>query len=63
MESFGEDICRLISGGDGLEMESVTLKMMVHKVTIILNVLCSFMEYIIVCNLNSTAVITMKNSG
>ncbi|KAA0036638.1 hypothetical protein E5676_scaffold356G00060 [Cucumis melo var. makuwa] len=63
MQSFGEDICRLIGGRDRFEMKSVALKVMANKVTIILNVLYSFMEYIIVCNLNSTAIITMKNSG
>ncbi|KAA0025265.1 hypothetical protein E6C27_scaffold541G001170 [Cucumis melo var. makuwa] len=63
MQSFGEDICRLIGGRDGFEMKSVAMKVMANKVTTILNVLCLFMEYIIACNLNSSSIITMKNSG
>lgn len=63
MEGFGEDIGWLVNGGYGLELESVALKIMTNKVTIILNVLCSFMNDIIVGDLNGTAIITIKNSG
>ena len=62
-ENFSEDICWLVSDGNDMEMKSVALKMMANKIAIILNVLYLVMKYITMCNLNSTTVITMKNSG
>ena len=52
---LGEDICKLIFGGDGEELES-TVDKITDKMTINLDVFSPFMEYIIVNNMNSTLV-------
>ena len=60
---LGEDICKLIFGGDGEKLESTMDKMIPNKMTINLDVFSPFMEDIIVSNMNGTLVITIKESG
>ena len=45
-----------------LDYECTLKQMMTNKVTIILNMFNTFMEYIIMNNLNSTSIMTMKFS-
>ena len=61
--SLGEDIRRLVSRGDGKQLEIAFLKMLVNDVVIDLNVLGVFMEDIIMSNVDSTTIITIKRSG
>ena len=59
---LGEDICKLIFGGDEEKLESTMDKMIPDKMTINLDVFSPFMEDIIVSNMNGTLVITIKGS-
>ena len=61
--SLDEDICRLVSKGDGEQLEIAFLEMMASDVAIDLNVLGAFMEDIIMSNVDSTTIVTIKNSG
>ena len=61
--SLGEDINRLVSRGDGEQLETSFLKMLVSDVAVDLNVLGAFMEDIIMSNVDSTTIVTMKRSG
>ena len=57
-KSLGEDIYKLIFGGDEEKLESTMDKMISDKMTINLDVFSPFMEDIIVSNMNGTLVIT-----
>ena len=61
--SLGEDISRLVSRGDGEQLEIAFLEMLVSDVVVDLNVLGVFMENIIMSNVDSTATVTIKRSG
>ena len=54
---LGEDISKLISREDGVQMEISILGMMTSDVVVIL--MC-FMKDIVVSNVNSTMVVTIK---
>ena len=56
--SLGLDISRLVSRGDGEQLE-----MLASDVAIDLNVLSVFMEDIIMSNVDSTTIVTIKRSG
>ena len=60
--SLGEDISRLVSKGDG-QLEIAFLEMLVSDVVVNLNVLGAFMEDIIMSNVDSTTIVTIKRSG
>ena len=53
---LGEDIYKLIFGGDWEELKSTMDKMITDKMAINLDVFSSFMEDIIVSNMNGTLV-------
>ena len=55
--SLGEDISRIVSRGDGEQLE-----VLVSDVVVDLNVLGAFMEDIIMSNVDSTMIITIKRS-
>ena len=61
--SFGEDINKLISRGDGEQLEIAFLKILVNDVAIDLNVLGVFMEDIIMSNVDSITIVTIKRNG
>ena len=61
--SFGEDINRLVSRGDGEQLEISFLEMLASDVVVDLNVLGAFMEDIIMSNVDSTTIVTIKRSG
>ena len=61
--SLGEDISRLVSRGDGEQLEIVFLEMLASDVAVDLNVLGAFMEDIIMSNIDSTMIVTIKRSG
>ena len=61
--SLGEDISRLISRGDGEQLEISFLEMLASDVVVNLNVLGAFMEDIIIRNVDSTMIVTIKRSG
>ena len=61
--SLGKDISRLVSRGDGEQLEIAFLKMLASDVTVDLNVLGAFMEDIIMSNVDSTTIVTIKRSG
>ena len=61
--SLGEDINRLVSNGDGEQLEFAFFKMLVSDMAIDLNVLGALMEDIIMNNVNSTTIVTIKRSG
>ena len=56
--SLGEDISRMVSRGDGEQLE-----MLVSDVVVDLNVLGAFMEDIIMSNVDSTMIVTINRSG
>ena len=58
--SLGEDISKLVSKEDGEQLEIVFLKMIASDVAIDLNMLCAFMENIVMSNANSTTIVTIK---
>ena len=59
---LGEDINRLVSKGDGEQLEISFLKMLVSDVAVDLNVLGAFMEDIIMSNVDSTMIVIIKRS-
>ena len=61
--SLGEDINRLVSRRDGEQLEIAFLEMLASDVTVDLNVLGAFMEDIIMSNVDSTTIVTIKRSG
>ena len=60
---LGEDISRLVSRGDGDQLEIAFLEMLVSDMVVNINVLGAFMEDIIMSNLDSTTIITIKRNG
>ena len=61
--SLGKDISRLVSRGDGEQLEISFLEMLASDVTDNLNVLGAFMEDIIMSNADSITIVTIKRSG
>ena len=61
--SLGEDISKLVSRGDGEQLEIAFLEMLASDVVVDLNVLGAFMEDIILSNVDSTMIVTIKRSG
>ena len=61
--SLGEDISRLVSRGDGEQLEIFFLEMLASDVTVDLNVLGAFTEDIIMSNVNNTTIVTIKRSN
>ena len=61
--SLGEDISRLVSRGDGEQLEISFFEMLASDVAADLNVICAFMEDIIMSNVDSTMIVTIKRSG
>ena len=61
--SLGEDNNRLVSRGDGEQLEIAFLEMLASDVAVDLNVLGAFTEDIIISNVNSTTIVTIKRSG
>ena len=61
--SLGEEINRLVSRGDGKQLEISFFEMLVSDVAVNLNVLGAFMENTIISNVDSTTIVTMKRSG
>ena len=61
--SLGEDNSRLVSRGDGEQLEIAFLEMLASDVAVDLNVLGAFTEDIIMSNVNSTTIVTIKRSG
>ena len=61
--SLGEDSSRLVSRGDGEQLEIAFLEMLASDVAVDLNVLSVFMENIIMSNVDSTTIVTIKRSG
>ena len=61
--SLGEDISRLVSKGDGEQAKIPFLEMLASDVAVNLNVLDAFMEDIIMSNVDSTTIVTIKRSG
>ena len=57
---FSEDIYDLICRGNINEVNGALKDMMTYKMTIILNVLSTLMKDIIMSNLHSTVIVTMK---
>ena len=57
------DISRLVRRGDGEQLEIAFLKMLVNDVAIDLNVLGVFMEDIIMSNVDSTTIVTIKRNS
>ena len=60
---LGEDISRLVSRGDGKQLEIAFLEVLESDVTVDLNVLGAFMEDIIISNVDSITIVTIKRSG
>ena len=61
--SLGEDISRLVNRGDGEQFEISFPEMMASDVAVDLNVLGVFIEDIIMSNVDSTTIVTIKRSG
>ena len=61
--SLREDISRLVSRGDGDQLEISFLEMLGGDVAIDLNVLGAFMEDIVMSNVDSTTIVTIKRSN
>jgi len=53
----------LVSRGDGEQLEIAFLKMLASDVVVNLNVLDAFMKDIVLSNVDSTTIITIKKSG
>ena len=60
--SFGEDISRLVNRRDGEQLEIAFIEMLASDVAVDLNVLGVFMEDIVMSNVDSTTIITIKRS-
>ena len=61
--SLGKNIGRLVSKGDGEQLEISFLEMLASNVAVDLNMLGAFVEDIIMSNVNSTTIVTIKRSG
>ena len=61
--SLGEDISRLVSKGDGEQLEIAFLEMLESDVAVNLNVFGAFIEDIIMSNMDSTTIVTIKRRG
>ena len=61
--SLGKDVSRLVSRGDGEQLEISFLEMLASDVAIDLNMLGAFMEDIIMSNVDSTTIVTIKRNG
>ena len=61
--SFGEDISRLVGRGDGEQLNIAFLEMLASDVAVDLNVLGAFMEDIVMSNVDTTTIITIKRSS
>ena len=61
--SLCKDISRLVSRGDGEQLEISYLDILASDVVVDLNVLGAFMEDIIMRNVDSTMIVTVKRSG
>ena len=60
--SLGKDISRLVSRGDGEQLEISFLEMLASDVAVDLNMLGAFVEDIIMSNVDSTTIVTIKRS-
>ena len=61
--TLSEDISRLVNRGDGEQLEIAFLEMLASDAAVDLNVLGVFMEDIIMSNVDSTTIVTIKRSG
>ena len=61
--TLGEDISRLVKRGDGEQLEIAFLEMLASDAAVDLNVLGVFMEDIIMSNVDSTTIVTIKRSS
>ena len=61
--SLGKDISRLVSKGDGEQLEISFFEMLASDVVVDLNMLGAFMKDIIMSNVDSTTIVTIKRSG
>ena len=61
--SFGEDISRLVGRGDGEQLNIAFLEMLASDVAVDLNVLGAFIEDIVMSNVDTTTIITIKRSS
>ena len=61
--SLGKNISRLVSRGDGEQLEISFLEMLTSNVAVDLNMLGTFVEDIIMSNVDSTTIVTIKRSG
>ena len=61
--SLGKDISRLVNRGDGEQLEISFLEMLASDVAVDLNMLGAFVEDIIMSNVDSTTIVTIKRSG
>ena len=60
--SLGKDISRLVSRRDGEQLEISFLEMLASDVAVDLNMLGAFVEDIIMSNVDSTTIVTIKRS-
>ena len=60
--SLGEDISRMVSRGDGVQPKIAFHEILMSDMAVNFNVLGAFMEDIIMSNINSIAIITIKRS-
>ena len=58
--SFGEDNGRFVDRGNGEQLEIAFLEMLARDVAVNLNVLGAFMEDVVMSNVDSTTIITIK---
>ena len=61
--SLGKDINKLVSKGDGEQLEISFFEMLASDVVVDLNMLGAFMKDIIMSNVDSTTIVTIKRSG
>ena len=61
--SLGKDISKLVSRGDGEQLEISFLEMLASDVAVDLNMLSAFVEDIIMSNVDSITIVTIKRSG
>ena len=61
--SLGEDISRLVGRGNGKQLEIAFLEMLASDVAVNLNVLGVVMEDIVMSNVDSIMIITIKRSS
>ena len=60
--SLGKDISRLVSREDGEQLEISFLEMLASDVAVDLNMVGAFVEDIIMSNIDSTMIVTIKRS-